>query len=96
VSECDREASIMRRPWPNRGCCVNGNKIFENQTLNADGVVAIQHSVSNVEPFNSVRSLTVAMRLASFRLRTWDQGVRIVEEVASLLGLDRRSLTRVK
>jgi hypothetical protein len=21
VSECDREASIMRRPWPSRGCC---------------------------------------------------------------------------
>ena len=21
VSECDREASIMRRPWPSTGCC---------------------------------------------------------------------------
>jgi hypothetical protein len=21
VSECDREASIMRRPWPTTGCC---------------------------------------------------------------------------
>ena len=21
VPECDREASAMRRPWPNRGCC---------------------------------------------------------------------------
>ena len=21
VSECDREASIMRKPWPTRGCC---------------------------------------------------------------------------
>jgi hypothetical protein len=21
VSECDRGASIMRRPWPTRGCC---------------------------------------------------------------------------
>jgi hypothetical protein len=21
VSECDREASIMRRPWPTRDCC---------------------------------------------------------------------------
>jgi len=21
VSECDRETSTMRRPWPNRGCC---------------------------------------------------------------------------
>jgi hypothetical protein len=22
VSECNREASIMRRPWPTTGCCV--------------------------------------------------------------------------
>jgi hypothetical protein len=21
MSECDREASITRRPWPTRGCC---------------------------------------------------------------------------
>jgi hypothetical protein len=27
VSDSDREASIMRRPWPNRGCCAMGGKI---------------------------------------------------------------------
>jgi hypothetical protein len=21
LTECDHEFSIMRRPWPNRGCC---------------------------------------------------------------------------
>ena len=21
MSECDREASLIRRPWPTRGCC---------------------------------------------------------------------------
>jgi hypothetical protein len=26
VSECDREASIMRRPWPAGGCCAMGKK----------------------------------------------------------------------
>jgi hypothetical protein len=26
VSECDYEASIMRRPWPTRGCCAMGEK----------------------------------------------------------------------
>jgi hypothetical protein len=26
VSECDREASIMRRLWPTRGCCDMGEK----------------------------------------------------------------------
>ena len=24
VSECDREASIIRRPWPTGGCCAIG------------------------------------------------------------------------
>jgi len=24
VSECNREALIMRRPWPTRGCCAMG------------------------------------------------------------------------
>jgi len=24
VSECDRKVSIMRRPWPTRGCCAMG------------------------------------------------------------------------
>jgi hypothetical protein len=27
VPECDGEASIMRRPWPTRGCCAMGEKI---------------------------------------------------------------------
>ena len=26
VSECDREASMKRRPWPIRGCCPMGKK----------------------------------------------------------------------
>ena len=26
VSECDREAVIMRRPWPTRGYCALGKK----------------------------------------------------------------------
>jgi hypothetical protein len=27
VSECDREASIMKRPWPTRGCCAIGGRV---------------------------------------------------------------------
>jgi hypothetical protein len=26
VSECDREASILRSPWPTRGCCAMKKK----------------------------------------------------------------------
>jgi hypothetical protein len=28
VSECDAEASIVRRPWPTGGCCTVGGKMF--------------------------------------------------------------------
>ena len=27
VSECDRESSIIRRPWSTRGCCVMIKKL---------------------------------------------------------------------
>ena len=27
VSECDREASILRGPWPTGGCCAIGRKL---------------------------------------------------------------------
>ena len=30
MCECDREASIMRRPWPTRGCCVMEIYIYLN------------------------------------------------------------------
>ena len=30
VSECDREASILRRPWPTGGCCAVG-EIYSNE-----------------------------------------------------------------
>jgi hypothetical protein len=31
VSECDREASIVRRPWPIRGCCAMGKNISDKE-----------------------------------------------------------------
>ena len=30
VSECDRKAPIMRKPWPTRGCCSIGEKMYTN------------------------------------------------------------------
>jgi hypothetical protein len=30
VSECDRETSIMRRPWPTRGCYNMDKNIINN------------------------------------------------------------------
>jgi hypothetical protein len=35
VSECDREASIMRRPWPSRGCCAMGEAENGNWAYNS-------------------------------------------------------------
>ena len=28
MCECDREALLMRNPWPTRGCCAAGEKII--------------------------------------------------------------------
>jgi len=33
VSECDREISIMRRPWPNRGCLTMKFKIMMQKRM---------------------------------------------------------------
>jgi hypothetical protein len=33
VSECDREASIMRRPWPTGGCCAMEKKNLVQSVL---------------------------------------------------------------
>jgi hypothetical protein len=35
VSECDREASIMRKPWPTSGCCAmeKNEKINKQKTF---------------------------------------------------------------
>jgi hypothetical protein len=33
VSECDRKASIIRRPWPTRGCCAMGKNMYIFQVL---------------------------------------------------------------
>ena len=38
VSECDREALIMRRPWPTEGYCSGGN---ENETLSSHLFTAV-------------------------------------------------------
>jgi len=27
LTECDREASIMRRPWPSKDCCTKGENL---------------------------------------------------------------------
>jgi hypothetical protein len=34
LSECDREASIMMRPWPAKGCCAmgEGNTVLQCRT----------------------------------------------------------------
>ena len=43
MSECDREASIMRKPWPATGCCAMGKEILvdifviESKTLEVLG-----------------------------------------------------------
>ena len=45
VSECDREASIMRRPWPTGGCCAMGK--IETKIKKVDKYVVLDRK-SNV------------------------------------------------
>jgi hypothetical protein len=35
VSECDREVSILRRPWPTRGFQATGKKLDKRLTFEA-------------------------------------------------------------
>jgi hypothetical protein len=42
VFERDREALIMRKPWPNRGCCAIGKIKYEAlKKLNSPGQLGI-------------------------------------------------------
>jgi hypothetical protein len=40
VSECDCEASIMRRPWPTRGCCAMEKRKVHLQQTNGEHEIA--------------------------------------------------------
>jgi hypothetical protein len=44
VSECDHEASAMRRPWPTTGCCASGGK---NCCVNRDTLTNTNSNVSD-------------------------------------------------
>jgi hypothetical protein len=54
VSECDREASVMRRPWPTRGCCAVKKK---NKLLFSNCRMQVYCNIFNIYP--STRHLTV-------------------------------------
>jgi hypothetical protein len=36
LNECDREASILRRSWPIRGCCAMKKKVMEDKCVLCD------------------------------------------------------------
>jgi hypothetical protein len=62
VSECDREASIIRSPWPTGGCCAMGKKcvicLKVNRLImdgNAEHVTHESVWLSYTKPFVSVR-----------------------------------------
>ena len=51
VYECDCEASIVRRPWPNRSCCAMGQKQICEEPGDHAGHVAMS-SEQNVSGYN--------------------------------------------
>jgi hypothetical protein len=58
VSEWDREASIMNRPWPNRGCCAMEEKellpLFGHSTMYVVCIVFTCSDGLYLDPMNSV------------------------------------------
>jgi hypothetical protein len=42
LSECDHEASIMRRPWPYKGCYAIGKKMFHTHSSITDFIYSQQ------------------------------------------------------
>jgi hypothetical protein len=57
VSECDREATIMRRPWPTSGCRVIGRRRKRRRNINKllhfplrDGLEILSPTASHAPP----------------------------------------------
>ena len=61
VSECDREASIMRRPWPTGGCCAMGRGALKKPAYVVDRIRNTRRGSSE-----TVGSVTLR---CSFRVR---------------------------
>jgi hypothetical protein len=54
VSERDREASIMRRPWPTRGSCAMGKKISSKMFVNYVPIYTASYLRGRIFVFASV------------------------------------------
>jgi hypothetical protein len=61
LTECDREASIMRRPWPTRGCCATGKVTA--------GKISI--SVKKKIPYTTYIRKALRVRQSVTRLLEW-------------------------
>jgi len=57
VSECDREASIMRKPWPTRGCYAMGMKVVVVVVVVTPAVVEILTFTSPVHASSCLSTL---------------------------------------
>jgi hypothetical protein len=51
VSECDCEASIMRRPWPTRSCCAIG-KLNSRNSLSLKSTVTFTEEIISLKPLS--------------------------------------------
>jgi hypothetical protein len=63
VSEGDREASTMRRPWPTMGCCAMwaGGRLYTSRRA-MNGVKLMEKSYSNIEMKQEERLSPESMR----------------------------------
>jgi len=84
MSECDREASTVRRPWPTRGCCVMGEKnTSTNRSDVSQNIISLgtDFKLHNHRAWRELQTYTYVLRpcnlmssgfkFYSRRLRTW-------------------------
>ena len=77
MPECDHEASIMRRPWPTRGCCAmrdGGGTSFLHKTFTRKYT---WHNfpyccICNVQMLNFLLSSGILIHIPSFWSDSWN------------------------
>ena len=67
VSECDREASIRRRPWPTRGCCamkkfvISNGRVCRNESIVTSVNLELVSFWSAHQPMHTLKLFTLKL-----------------------------------
>jgi hypothetical protein len=65
VSECDREASILRGPWPTRGCRATGKKDVISEIIISQMGMQNDFGTAFYQPYFQIWECRIVFSLAS-------------------------------